>query len=162
MAVAAIVAMRLVVLRLHWTSKEKKQAPWPDFGEVEPSTPAKPMSFSFWIFTTGTAQLSGQWFKQQIGGGSGGMYFLLRYEFMGDMAFGAGFELMREGDVNGAWKIMEGGLMVQAYTARLSAFLQSKATGNGRESPNSNDLSFACRKSSAALCELDLAGKDLW
>ncbi|KAF9269330.1 high nitrogen upregulated cytochrome P450 monooxygenase 2 [Marasmius fiardii PR-910] len=29
------------------------------------------------------------------------------YDFMGDMAFGGGFELMRDGDVNGLWKLME-------------------------------------------------------
>ncbi|KAJ7822180.1 high nitrogen upregulated cytochrome P450 monooxygenase 2 [Mycena olivaceomarginata] len=41
------------------------------------------------------------------------------YDFMGDMAFGGGFELMREGDVNGMWKMMEGGVRVQAYTQHV-------------------------------------------
>ncbi|KAJ6567330.1 high nitrogen upregulated cytochrome P450 monooxygenase 2 [Mycena vulgaris] len=41
------------------------------------------------------------------------------YDFMGDMAFGGGFELMREGDVNGVWKMMEGGVRVQAYTQHV-------------------------------------------
>ncbi|KAJ7508590.1 high nitrogen upregulated cytochrome P450 monooxygenase 2 [Mycena galericulata] len=41
------------------------------------------------------------------------------YDFMGDMAFGGGFELMREGDVNGIWKMMEGGVRVQAYTQHV-------------------------------------------
>ncbi|KAJ7729246.1 cytochrome P450 [Mycena maculata] len=34
-------------------------------------------------------------------------------------AFGGGFELMREGDVNGVWKMMEGGVRVQAYTQHV-------------------------------------------
>ncbi|KAF8991582.1 cytochrome P450, partial [Cyathus striatus] len=33
------------------------------------------------------------------------------YDFMGDMAFGEGFELMRDGDVNNLWKLMENGIL---------------------------------------------------
>ncbi|KAG7090416.1 hypothetical protein E1B28_009535 [Marasmius oreades] len=41
------------------------------------------------------------------------------YDFMGDMAFGAGFELMRDGDTQGLWKIMEDGLLVFALTQHV-------------------------------------------
>ncbi|KAJ7637018.1 high nitrogen upregulated cytochrome P450 monooxygenase 2 [Roridomyces roridus] len=41
------------------------------------------------------------------------------YDFMADMSFGGGFELMSEGDVHGAWKILEDGLRVQAFTQHL-------------------------------------------
>jgi hypothetical protein len=33
-----------------------------------------------------------------------------RYDYMGDIAFGGAFELMRDGDAHGVWKIMESGL----------------------------------------------------
>ncbi|KAL0573890.1 hypothetical protein V5O48_008062 [Marasmius crinis-equi] len=39
------------------------------------------------------------------------------YDFMGDMA--AGFELMRDGDVKGLWKIMESGIAIQSYTQHI-------------------------------------------
>ncbi|KDR74133.1 hypothetical protein GALMADRAFT_250969 [Galerina marginata CBS 339.88] len=41
------------------------------------------------------------------------------YDFMGDMAFGGFFELMRDGDVDGLWKLMEKGIRVQAYTQHI-------------------------------------------
>ncbi|KAJ7614590.1 high nitrogen upregulated cytochrome P450 monooxygenase 2 [Mycena polygramma] len=41
------------------------------------------------------------------------------YDFMGDMAFGGGFELMREGDVNGIWKMIDDGGWGQAYTQHV-------------------------------------------
>ncbi|KAH9481263.1 Cytochrome P450 67 [Psilocybe cubensis] len=41
------------------------------------------------------------------------------YDFMGDMAFGGFFELMRDGDVDGLWKMMEKGIRVQAYTQHI-------------------------------------------
>ncbi|KAJ7108572.1 cytochrome P450 [Mycena epipterygia] len=50
------------------------------------------------------------------------------YDFMGDMAFGGGFELMRERDANGLWKLMEDGLRVPAYAQHVpwaSPFLYS-------------------------------------
>ncbi|KAL0580842.1 hypothetical protein V5O48_001133, partial [Marasmius crinis-equi] len=42
------------------------------------------------------------------------------YDFMGDMAFRAGFELMRDGDKNGLWKIMESGITVQSYAGQVT------------------------------------------
>ncbi|KAF8989678.1 high nitrogen upregulated cytochrome P450 monooxygenase 2 [Cyathus striatus] len=33
------------------------------------------------------------------------------YDFMGDMAFGGGFELMRDGDIEHLWKLMENGII---------------------------------------------------
>ncbi|KAF8989679.1 cytochrome P450 [Cyathus striatus] len=33
------------------------------------------------------------------------------YDFMGDMAFGGGFELMRDGDIEDLWKLMENGII---------------------------------------------------
>ncbi|KAJ7100158.1 high nitrogen upregulated cytochrome P450 monooxygenase 2 [Mycena belliarum] len=48
------------------------------------------------------------------------------YDFMGDMAqvpsapyFGGAFDLMRDGDVNGLWNMLEGGIRVQAYTQHV-------------------------------------------
>ncbi|KAK1226653.1 hypothetical protein PQX77_010365 [Marasmius sp. AFHP31] len=41
------------------------------------------------------------------------------YDFMGDMAFRAGFELMRDGDKDGLWKIMEAGITVLSYTQHV-------------------------------------------
>ncbi|KAJ7579881.1 cytochrome P450 [Mycena floridula] len=41
------------------------------------------------------------------------------YDFMGDMAFGGGFELMRDGDKGGLWSLMERGIRVQAYTQHV-------------------------------------------
>ncbi|KAL0563477.1 hypothetical protein V5O48_018590, partial [Marasmius crinis-equi] len=44
---------------------------------------------------------------------------LFSYDFMGDMAFGAGFELMRDGDTMGLWKIMEAGITIQSYAQHV-------------------------------------------
>ncbi|KAG7094273.1 hypothetical protein E1B28_007877 [Marasmius oreades] len=44
------------------------------------------------------------------------------YDFMGDMAFGAGFELMRNGDAQGLWKIMEDGMILFAMTQHVPWF----------------------------------------
>ncbi|KAF9269322.1 high nitrogen upregulated cytochrome P450 monooxygenase 2 [Marasmius fiardii PR-910] len=41
------------------------------------------------------------------------------YDFMGDMAFGASFELMRHGDVQGLWKIMEDGIRIGTLTQHV-------------------------------------------
>ncbi|PPQ83271.1 hypothetical protein CVT25_004010 [Psilocybe cyanescens] len=41
------------------------------------------------------------------------------YDFMGDMAFGGFFELMRDGDVDGLWKLMEAGIRVNAYSQHI-------------------------------------------
>ncbi|KAJ7251442.1 high nitrogen upregulated cytochrome P450 monooxygenase 2 [Mycena rebaudengoi] len=40
---------------------------------------------------------------------------LFAYDFMGDVSFGGGFELMRDGDVHGLWELMENGIRVQSY-----------------------------------------------
>ncbi|KAJ7602428.1 cytochrome P450 [Roridomyces roridus] len=40
-------------------------------------------------------------------------------EWFSFFAFGGGFELMSEGDVHGAWKILQDGLRVQAFTQHL-------------------------------------------
>ncbi|KAH8118801.1 high nitrogen upregulated cytochrome P450 monooxygenase 2 [Phellopilus nigrolimitatus] len=42
------------------------------------------------------------------------------FDFMGDMAFGGGFELMREGDVNGIWGMMTEQIRVLAWQQRLA------------------------------------------
>ncbi|KAF9269323.1 high nitrogen upregulated cytochrome P450 monooxygenase 2 [Marasmius fiardii PR-910] len=41
------------------------------------------------------------------------------YDFMGDMAFGAAFELMRDGDVQGLWKMMEDGIGILVLTQHV-------------------------------------------
>ncbi|KAF9261026.1 cytochrome P450 [Marasmius fiardii PR-910] len=41
------------------------------------------------------------------------------YDFMGDMAFRAGFELMRDGDKDGIWKIMEAGIALPSYVQHI-------------------------------------------
>ncbi|KAF9269320.1 high nitrogen upregulated cytochrome P450 monooxygenase 2 [Marasmius fiardii PR-910] len=41
------------------------------------------------------------------------------YDFMGDMAFRAGFELMRDGDKDGIWKIMEVGITIPSYVQHI-------------------------------------------
>ncbi|KAJ7267492.1 high nitrogen upregulated cytochrome P450 monooxygenase 2 [Mycena rebaudengoi] len=41
------------------------------------------------------------------------------YDYMGDIAFGGAFELMRDGDAHGVWKIMESGLRFHAYTGHI-------------------------------------------
>ncbi|KAI0313023.1 cytochrome P450, partial [Amylostereum chailletii] len=41
-------------------------------------------------------------------------------DFMGDMAFGGGFELMREGDTNGVWHLLDSGVQSGAITAQTS------------------------------------------
>ncbi|KAF7333641.1 hypothetical protein MSAN_02407100 [Mycena sanguinolenta] len=41
------------------------------------------------------------------------------FDFMGDIAFGGGFELMREGDKDGLWHIMERGLYLPALTQQI-------------------------------------------
>ncbi|KJA18919.1 hypothetical protein HYPSUDRAFT_44767 [Hypholoma sublateritium FD-334 SS-4] len=59
---------------------------------------------------------------------------MFSYDFMGDMAFGGlGFELMRDGDVNGLWGLMEHGIRIQAHTQHVpwaTTFLHS-ITGMG-------------------------------
>ncbi|KAG7094238.1 hypothetical protein E1B28_007843 [Marasmius oreades] len=44
------------------------------------------------------------------------------YDFMGDMAFGAGFELMRDGDKQGLWKTMEDGVILHALMQHIVWF----------------------------------------
>ncbi|KAF8989690.1 high nitrogen upregulated cytochrome P450 monooxygenase 2 [Cyathus striatus] len=41
------------------------------------------------------------------------------YDFMGDMAFGGGFELMRDGDTEHLWKLMENGIIVHSYSQHI-------------------------------------------
>ncbi|KAI5119310.1 hypothetical protein M0805_004554 [Coniferiporia weirii] len=41
------------------------------------------------------------------------------FDFMGDMAFGGGFELMRDGDVNGLWKMMVDRIDVIAWQMHI-------------------------------------------
>ncbi|KAG2005799.1 cytochrome P450 [Coprinopsis cinerea AmutBmut pab1-1] len=41
------------------------------------------------------------------------------FDFMGDLAFGASFNLMSEGDVDGAWKRMEDGLALPAIAGQI-------------------------------------------
>ncbi|KAJ6457611.1 cytochrome P450 [Mycena sanguinolenta] len=41
------------------------------------------------------------------------------FDFMGDIAFGGGFELMRDGDRNGLWHILERGLYLPALTQQI-------------------------------------------
>ncbi|KAJ7097746.1 cytochrome P450 [Mycena belliarum] len=59
------------------------------------------------------------------GKGEGGVVDLSRwlsffaFDFMGDLAFGGGFELMRDGDSEGLWHIMERGLYLPALTQHV-------------------------------------------
>ncbi|KAF7373203.1 Cytochrome P450 [Mycena sanguinolenta] len=41
------------------------------------------------------------------------------FDFMGDLAFGGGFELMRDGDSDGLWHMMERGLYLPALTQQV-------------------------------------------
>ncbi|KAF8998289.1 cytochrome P450 [Cyathus striatus] len=41
------------------------------------------------------------------------------YDFMGDMAFGAGFELMKNEDKDGLWNLLIDGLRMQAFTQHI-------------------------------------------
>ncbi|KAK7042168.1 cytochrome P450 [Favolaschia claudopus] len=41
------------------------------------------------------------------------------FDFMGDIAFGGGFELMRDGDKDGMWHIMESGLFLPTLTQQI-------------------------------------------
>ncbi|KAF9484551.1 high nitrogen upregulated cytochrome P450 monooxygenase 2 [Pholiota conissans] len=60
---------------------------------------------------------------------------MFSYDFMGDMAFGGlGYELMRDGDVNGLWALMEHGIKIQAYTQHVpwANGLLHKISGMGK------------------------------
>ncbi|KAF7333636.1 hypothetical protein MSAN_02406600 [Mycena sanguinolenta] len=56
--------------------------------------------------TDATVDLS-QWFS------------FFSFDFMGDLAFGGGFELMRDGDSDGLWHMMERGLYLPALTQQV-------------------------------------------
>ncbi|KAJ6526246.1 cytochrome P450 [Mycena vulgaris] len=46
------------------------------------------------------------------------------FDFMGDLAFGGGFELMRDGDKEGLWHILERGLLFPALTQQIPWCIQ--------------------------------------
>ncbi|KAJ7034119.1 cytochrome P450 [Mycena alexandri] len=46
------------------------------------------------------------------------------FDIMGDIAFGGGFELMRDGDKDGLWRRMEGGLYFPALTQHIPWVIQ--------------------------------------
>ncbi|KAK1230458.1 hypothetical protein PQX77_006452 [Marasmius sp. AFHP31] len=84
------------------------------------------------------------------------------YDFMGDMAFRAGFELMRDGDKDGLWKIMEAGIAVQSYTQHVYwiAPLLNRLPGLG--SNGARLINFVARIAKARVENgAELEGEDL-
>ncbi|KAH8104189.1 high nitrogen upregulated cytochrome P450 monooxygenase 1 [Phellopilus nigrolimitatus] len=62
--------------------------------------------------------------KENIGEGESSVNLAMwisrfAFDFMGDMAFGGGFELMREGDVTGIWTMIDQQMKAQAILQRL-------------------------------------------
>ncbi|KAH8115860.1 high nitrogen upregulated cytochrome P450 monooxygenase 2 [Phellopilus nigrolimitatus] len=55
--------------------------------------------------------------KETVDLGTWLIYFA--FDFMGDMAFGGGFELMRDGDVNGVWKMLVDRIDVIAWQMHI-------------------------------------------
>ncbi|CAK5277510.1 unnamed protein product [Mycena citricolor] len=111
------------------------------------------------------AQLLERLEEQSLSGSSVSISKWLGYftfDFMGDMAFGGGFEMMRDrGDTNGLWKIIEDGTRVSALLAPIPWIVPTVRMLPGL-AKNMNTLSQFGVDSAANRIQAGSLVKDLW
>ncbi|PPQ93355.1 LOW QUALITY PROTEIN: hypothetical protein CVT25_014270 [Psilocybe cyanescens] len=96
-----------------------------------------------------------------------------RYDFMGNMVFGRFFELMRDGDVDGLWRLMEKGIRhehiahmtqfaVQAYTQHIpwAAPILYEVPGMGKNTSKLMDFIISMSQKRVK-CSVAFTGEDL-